>query len=240
MPACSVLAEFARSLQREPEMIPRILEPEVMDSADEARDYDEMDHREVNARFADDFLAAAGPLPENARILDLGTGTARIPIEIAARSPGIRVTAIDLAEEMLKIARQNVERAGLSDRITLKCADAKDLSGESQFDAVISNSIIHHIPEPRSVFEAMRQATREGGLMFVRDLLRPESQAELERLVTLYAGETNDDQRRLFADSLHAALKLDEVADLLNATGLPRSAVQKTSDRHWTVSCIVE
>jgi cyclopropane fatty-acyl-phospholipid synthase-like methyltransferase len=221
-------------------MIPRILEPEVMDSAEEARDYDEMDHREVNARFAGDFQTAAraAGLPENARVLDLGTGTAQIPIEIANREPEIRITAIDLAEEMLKLARRNVERAGLTGRITLRCVDAKDLSGELAFDAVISNSIVHHIPEPRSVFEAMRQATRAGGLLFVRDLLRPESESELDRLVEMYAGGANEHQRRLFSDSLHAALTVSEVADLLNAIGLPRSAVQQTSDRHWTVSCV--
>src|SRR5690348_8877491 len=104
-------------------MIPRILEPEAMDSAEEARDYDEMDHREVNTRFAEDFRSAArtAGLTEAANVLDLGTGTAQIPIEIVKRMPGIQVTAIDLAEEMLKLARRNVERAGLTDRITLKC-----------------------------------------------------------------------------------------------------------------------
>jgi 2-polyprenyl-3-methyl-5-hydroxy-6-metoxy-1,4-benzoquinol methylase len=222
-------------------MIPRILEPEVMDSADEARDYDEMDHREVNARFAADFeqAARAAGLPDESSILDLGTGTAQIPIEIARRMPAIQITAIDLAEEMLKLARRNVERAGLSARITLRCLDAKDLSREEPFDAVISNSIVHHIPEPRSIFKAMRHATRDGGLLFVRDLLRPGSKAELDRLVGLHAAGANDRQRRLFSESLHAALTLEEVADLLEAVNLPRSAVQPTSDRHWTVSCVV-
>ena len=222
-------------------MIPRILEPEVMDSAEEARDYDEMDHREVNARFAGDFQAAAraAGLPENARVLDLGTGTAQIPIEIANRAPEIHITAIDLAEEMLKLARRNVERARLTERITLKCVDAKELSRWSAFDAVISNSIVHHIPEPGAVFKAMRQVTRNGGLFFFRDLLRPESTAELDRLVELYAAGANDHQRRLFSDSLHAALTVSEVAELLAAIGLPRSSVQQTSDRHWTVNCVV-
>jgi ubiquinone/menaquinone biosynthesis C-methylase UbiE len=222
-------------------MIPRILEPEVMDSAEEARDYDEMDHREVNTRFAEDFRSAArtAGLPEAANVLDLGTGTAQIPIEIVKRMPGIQVTAIDLAEEMLKLARRNVERAGLTDRIMLKCVDAKDLSGEMAFEAVISNSIIHHIPDPRSVFAAMRQVTRHGGLLFVRDLLRPETEAERQRLVDLYAAGANDHQRRLFADSLHAALTVEEVADLLEAVNLPRTAVQQTSDRHWTVNAVI-
>ena len=39
-------------------MLPRVLEPEVMDSPEEARDYDAMDHAEVNRRFVADFLTA--------------------------------------------------------------------------------------------------------------------------------------------------------------------------------------
>jgi hypothetical protein len=39
-------------------MLQRVLEPEVMDTAEEAIDYDRMDHREVNRRFVDDFLHA--------------------------------------------------------------------------------------------------------------------------------------------------------------------------------------
>ena len=39
-------------------MLPRTLEPEVMDSVEEARDYDAMDHAVVNRVFVEDFLAA--------------------------------------------------------------------------------------------------------------------------------------------------------------------------------------
>ena len=40
-------------------MLTRILEPEVMDSAEEARDYDAMDHGTVNRVFVADFLGFA-------------------------------------------------------------------------------------------------------------------------------------------------------------------------------------
>ena len=42
-------------------MLPRVLEPEVMDKPEEAREYDAMDHSAVNLRFVADFLAAHGP-----------------------------------------------------------------------------------------------------------------------------------------------------------------------------------
>jgi hypothetical protein len=73
------------------------------------------------------------------------------------------------------------------------------------------------------------------GLLFVRDLLRPESAAELDQLVAVYAADANTHQRRMFGDSLHAALTLDEVRALGVAFGVAADCVQQTSDRHWTL-----
>src|SRR5437870_1621127 len=106
-------------------MLPRVLEPEVMDSAKEARDYDAMDHAQVNRIFVADFLAFFATSDDF--ILDLGTGTAQIPLELCRRHPTARVLAIDLAEHMLKVARENVHRAGLDDRVRLEHLDAKRL-----------------------------------------------------------------------------------------------------------------
>jgi ubiquinone/menaquinone biosynthesis C-methylase UbiE len=103
-------------------MLPRVLEPEVMDTPEEARDYDAMDHSAVNRVFVADFLAVwdgRGP------ILDLGTGTALIPIEFCRQSPRGEVVAVDAAEHMLTVARENVRGAGFESRITLKFIDAK-------------------------------------------------------------------------------------------------------------------
>ena len=51
-----------------------------------------------------------------------------------------------------------------------------------------------------------------GGLLFHRDLARPSDEAELQHLVETYAGNATPYQRKLFADSLRAALTLEEVA----------------------------
>jgi hypothetical protein len=56
----------------------------------------------------------------------------------------------------------------------------------------------------------------------------------LELLVATYAAEGNDHQRQLFADSLHAALSLDEIRELVGVLGFPADTVRQTSDRHWT------
>ena len=221
-------------------MLSRKLEPEVMDTEAEAVDYDRMDHSGVNRLFADDLLALApGRLPGRAvcRVLDVGTGTAQIPIEISRRRNDLRITAIDLAGHMLQVAQRNVIAAGLTAQIKLEQVDAKRLPySDGEFDAVISNSIIHHIPAPRIAFREMVRVLRPRGVLFVRDLLRPPDRPTLEHLVATYAGEANSHQQRMFGDSLQAALSLEEVCALLVDVGLPVDWVRQTSDRHWTVS----
>ncbi len=213
-------------------MLHRVLEPEVMDSPDEARDYDAMDHREVTARFVDDLLAAGGV---DGDVLDLGPGTAQIPVELCRRHPGVRVLAVDLAESMLEVARANVEAAGLGERIRLERIDAKRLSyDDGRFDAIISNSIVHHIPEPRTVLAEAARVVKAGGRLMVRDLLRPADERVLDDLVETYTGDANDHQRQMFRESLHAALALEEIRELVAALGFPPNDVEQTSDRHWT------
>jgi ubiquinone/menaquinone biosynthesis C-methylase UbiE len=203
-----------------------------MDSPEEARDYDAMDHSAVNRAFAADFLAQwdrANP------VLDVGTGTAQIPIELCRQSPTARVTAIDLSENMLAVGRENVARAGLEDRIRLQHVDAKGVPfGEAAFGAVISNSIVHHIPEPSAVLAEMVRVTAPGGVLFVRDLVRPPDEMTLLLLVATYAGKENDHQRQMFADSLHAALTLDEIRRMVAGLGFDPATVRQTTDRHWT------
>ncbi|MBA4186440.1 MAG: SAM-dependent methyltransferase [Planctomycetaceae bacterium] len=232
-------------------MLARVLEPEVMDTAEDARDYDAMDHSAVNQLFAAEFLEVwDGTSP----ILDVGTGTAQIPIELcrlhaslieASREAiphvstpvwgELRIVAIDLADHMLTLARQNVERANLTSQIQLEKADAKGFAyPDRHFGAVISNSIIHHIPDPSCCFAQMHRVCALEGTVFVRDLLRPSSSATLEHIVNTYAAGANDHQRRLFAESLHAALTLDEVRAFVGTLGYPPESVQQTSDRHWT------
>jgi ubiquinone/menaquinone biosynthesis C-methylase UbiE len=227
-------------------MLDRVLEPEVMDTAEEARDYDSMDHSAVNRLFAAEFLRL---WDTETPILDVGTGTAQIPVEVCrqcrAEAPpwgplrwdSLQLVALDLADHMLALARVNVERAGLTDRISVVKADAKRLTyPDGHFGAVISNSIIHHIPEPFECFAEMHRVCSPNGFLFVRDLLRPDDEAKLRHLVDTYAAGANDHQRRMFGDSLLAALTLAEVRELVGRLGYRPETVQQTTDRHWTFS----
>jgi ubiquinone/menaquinone biosynthesis C-methylase UbiE len=213
-------------------MLPRVLETEIMDTHDEAWDYDAMDHSEVNRVFVTDFLAAG---PSAGLILDLGTGTAQVPMELCRRTDDFHVLAVDAAVQMLELARYNIEIAGLIERIQLAHVDAKRLPyPDDSFAAVMSNSLIHHLPDPVPALADAVRVTAPQGLLFFRDLLRPDDDQTVQHFVTTYAGQANDHQRQMFNDSLRAALRLEEIRELVLQLGFSPETVQTTSDRHWT------
>ena len=215
-------------------MLSRILEPEVMEDRDEAVEYNEMDHAEVNRNFVSDLLAA-GPLGTDC--LDLGTGTALIPIELCSRQELVRVMASDASAMMLDLARYQLEINGLISRIQLHLGDAKKLVFQADFfDTVMSNSLVHHLPSHEAFIAETLRVLRPGGLLFIRDLCRPDSVEELESLIATYAAGETESSRQMLRQSLHAALCLEEIKKLALNAGLSPDCVSMSSDRHWTLS----
>jgi ubiquinone/menaquinone biosynthesis C-methylase UbiE len=214
-------------------MLPRTLEPEVMDDRQEAAEYNEMDHRAVNDLFVHDLMIA-GPLGRD--VLDLGTGTALIPVALCKLDSDVRVMASDASVEMLELARYNIEIHRLLDRVQLHRGDAKKLVfGADYFDTVMSNSLVHHLPACDTLFQESLRVLRPGGLLFVRDLARPASDEQVEHLVDLYTQGETDYSKQLFRQSLHASLTVSELQQIVAPFGIPAEAVQMTSDRHWTL-----
>ncbi len=222
----------------------RILEPEVMDSRKEAEEYNNMDHSAVNDIFVADLLAFAESVDaedefELGDVLDLGTGTALIPIALCKAHAGCRVMAVDLAANMLDLAKFNVQAATLDERINLAQVDAKQMVfADHMFDVSMSNSIIHHIPDPIVSLKDMIRVTQEDGILFVRDLMRPDEQEVLDGLVETYTGEETEYSQKLFRDSLHASLSLEEIRAMVVELGYKADSVTATTDRHWTWATI--
>ena len=227
-----------RSVARGKEVLSRVPEPEIMDSQEEAIAYDDMDHTLVNGRFVDDLLAAmesSNNGSTDVEVLDLGTGTARIPIMLCDATEDLRVFAVDLSVAMLDIARLNIELSPWLERIMLGRCDAKELDLEdNRFDVVMSNSIIHHVPDPQTTFSEAVRVCRSGGLLFFRDLLRPESEHAVHELVETYAGKEAEHARKMFDDSLRSAFSIAEIQNIVNQHGFNADSVSQTTDRHWT------
>lgn len=212
----------------------RILEPEVMDSCEEAVDYDAMDFSYVNAGFAERVFAIA-PKLSSLTLLDVGTGTARIPVLICQQRPHWQIVGIDLAKSMLQVGLKNIEQAGLQQQISLELVDGKQMPyANGQFEMVISNSLVHHLPDPLLFLQEIKRVLKPGGAIILRDLIRPETEEAMNALVESIGSDYDDRQTLLFRNSLNAAFTLDEVGELIEKAGLENVNVYQSSDRHWT------
>ncbi|MFT5689124.1 MAG: ubiquinone/menaquinone biosynthesis C-methylase UbiE [Planctomycetota bacterium] len=213
-------------------MLQRVLEPEIMDTEEDVLEYESMDHREANNAFVD-RLMTLGPA---GRMLDIGTGPGHIPILVCERDSNARVVAIDLADRMLEAARRNVAASPFGDRIELVKADAKGLDfPDDSFDVVFSNTILHHVPTPLTLLSEARRVLRPGGVLLIRDLMRPETREHLEQLVKLHADGATPYQRELLGLSLNAALRPEELRREAQAAGLSDAEVTIDSDRHLSL-----
>lgn len=215
----------------------RVLEPEYMDSPSEAQSYAHMDHEEANHEVVSRFSTIS---TSQGFLLDIGTGPGDIPILLAKTAPDLRVIGIDAAASMLAIARDRVCRAGVSEQVRLQRADAKVLPfADSIFDGVISNGMLHHIPDPVDLLREAHRVLRPDGALLVRDLCRPEKESDVQRLVDLYAAEAKEEQRAMFHASLCAALTLDEAKEAVREAGMMNAVVSMSSDRHYCIEIAI-
>lgn len=212
----------------------RVLEPEVMDTIEEAIEYDAMDFVEVNTSFAQEAIACG---PQQGLVLDAGTGPGRIPVLLCQMRPQWQIIAIDLAQNMLQIASQHIQQAGLQQQIRLELVNTKNLPyQDQQFDLVISNSLVHHLSDPLPFFSELKRVLKPNGGIFIRDLLRPTNELQMDILVNTLEADSNSHQKKLFRDSLHAALTLDELNQFISQVGLEKVKVYQSSDYHWTMA----
>ena len=216
-------------------MLARVPEPELMDDPEQARAYSEADFSEAHDAFVAHGLACFGPIA--GEVLDLGCGAADPTVRFARGNPDARIVGVDAGPNMLALARMRVRRAGLDDRIRFECRTLPDdhLRGR-RFDAIVSNSLLHHLASPLVLWETVAACARSNAPLLVMDLLRPTDIATVEALVQRYAGDAPAVLRADFRNSLRAAYRPDEVRAQLHAAGLDGLDVEQVSDRHLLVS----
>ncbi|MDH3925333.1 MAG: class I SAM-dependent methyltransferase, partial [Xanthomonadales bacterium] len=134
----------------------RIPEPELMDSEAQTIAYAEADFEEANSLFTQRFLDRFTDLDPAGKMADLGCGPGDIAIRMASALPGWRVTGIDAGENMLRRAQERLHRESLDQRVDFRLAYLPDPSlPKNSFDAVISNSLLHHLPDPQVLWQSI-------------------------------------------------------------------------------------
>lgn len=214
----------------------RIPEPELMDNAAQARAYAEADFEQPHSQVIAQFQRCFAGLPVPGCVLDLGCGPCDITRRFALAYPDCTLHAVDGAAQMLKLGAAMLDQTGLAPRITLVRARLPDDAlPRSGYDAVISNSLLHHLADPQVLWRSITRHARPGAPIFIMDLLRPDSTAAARALMERYAAGEPEILREDFFNSLCAAYRIDEIAAQLEAAGLGHLTIETISDRHFIV-----
>lgn len=120
------------------------------------------------------------------RIVDVGTGPGYLPIEIARRAQGLEIEGIDLSPAMVKIARKNADKRGVTDRVRFQRANAADLPFEDGYvDLIVSTLSLHHWSRPldclNEIHRVLKMVTKRGFMM----------RAETPRMTSMHSSEVN-------------------------------------------------
>ncbi len=117
------------------------------------------------------FLVEELGIKGNSNILEIGPGPGWITILLVKKEPKLRVTGLEISEDMIRVANKNAEEEGVSDNIKYIKGDAKkmDLFEKNSFDAVISHDSLHHWENPTIVFNEIARVLKDNGKFCIRD-----------------------------------------------------------------------
>ncbi len=107
---------------------------------------------------------------DDARILDVGCGGGLLSEALAQRNA--RVTAIDLAEDLVKVAKLHGLESGVQVDYRVQSVEALAAEQPGSFDAVTCMEMLEHVPDPAAILKACATLLKPGGSLFVSTLNR--------------------------------------------------------------------
>ena len=214
----------------------RITEPQLMDDPEQALAYGRADFEEPHSNFIM-LLMRYCPLPGRMpRVLDMGCGTGDKTFRVGKEFADSVIDAVDGSAAMLFYANEGLERKPeFRGRIHFLRSNIQEFVPHRLYDLIVSNSLLHHIPDPADFWCAVKRLSVPGTRVFVMDLMRPGTDEEAWRLVETYSTDEPDILKRDFYNSLLAAFEIDEVKRQLEEAGLGGFQVEQASDRHLVV-----
>ncbi|MDJ0590544.1 MAG: class I SAM-dependent methyltransferase [Pleurocapsa sp. MO_226.B13] len=118
------------------------------------------------------FCTGIKPKTQDIRILDAGCGTGSGTDYLIHQNLSAEVTAIDLSEKALEVARERCHRSGVIAKhskpvkfFNLKLEEATQLEGEFEFINCVG--VLHHLPEPEKGIQALAKKLKPGGILHI-------------------------------------------------------------------------
>ncbi|TDD21443.1 methyltransferase domain-containing protein [Actinomadura sp. KC06] len=170
-----------------------------------------------------DLLHDGTSYPAGSRVLEVGCGVGAQTVQLLARSPGARLTAVEVSAASLEQARARVAASLPRARVDWRHGDLHDLPfPDGAFDHLFVCFVLEHLPDPRAALAGLRRVLRPGGTVTVIEgdhgsaFFHPDSahaRAAIAHLVALQAAAGGD------------ALIGRRLAPLLSAAGYARVGV---------------
>jgi 2-polyprenyl-3-methyl-5-hydroxy-6-metoxy-1,4-benzoquinol methylase len=105
--------------------------------------------------------------PNEATILDAGTGFGQYAWRMARKNKNWKIRAIDIDPEHIESNTRFIKKSGLSDRILCDTADLLKLDETSAYDFILCVDVMEHIEDDELVLRNFRHALKEGGSVLI-------------------------------------------------------------------------
>jgi 2-polyprenyl-6-hydroxyphenyl methylase/3-demethylubiquinone-9 3-methyltransferase len=170
---------------------------------------------------------------QNAQVLDVGCGAGLLS-EALAKS-GARVTAIDLAPDLIKVAKLHRLESGVEVDYRLQSAEALAAEAPASFDAVTCMEMLEHVPDPAAILAACATLLRPGGRLVVSTLNRTPAAFALAIVGAEYVARVLPKGTHQYRDFI----KPSELAKWLREAGLELEDVSGLMYEPWRNSARV-
>jgi len=138
--------------------------------------------------------AAAKTCPEANQLLDVGCGAGFYTVALLERLPRLNVTLLDISENMLLAAKQNVlkvsREVGAEGVLSIRQSDIREVElPDESFDIIVSAAALHHLrgeSEWHEVFEKLFNALTPGGSLWIADLVASDVEEVQEIMLESY------------------------------------------------------
>lgn len=220
----------------------RTVEPELMNEQNQVEAYALADFENAHQAIVDSYDQFFPNQTLNGNIIDLGCGSGDISFRYAKRFINCQVIGIDGANKMIDFAEQRKQREqSLSDRLEFITCLLPDISSipKLPYSAIISNSLLHHLHDPQTLWSSIKQIATPGTKVLISDLYRPHSQQAAKQLVKQYAENEPDILQTDFYHSLLAAFTPEEIHQQLSEAQLNHFQVSVINDRHVIMTGIM-
>jgi ubiquinone/menaquinone biosynthesis C-methylase UbiE len=106
-------------------------------------------------------------------VLDLGSGTGILALELAKAFPELEFVGLDLSEAAVNVAREQAAESAVAASVSFEHGDAEDMPfDDGSFDLVVSSNTLHLLKNPILMFDEVRRVLSPTGRFIISDFKR--------------------------------------------------------------------